>query len=295
MQKQRAYIILILGLIAAAIAILTTIPPQLGLDLRGGAQLTIQVNPNKENPDVKPTIEDVKAVQRVLENRINEFGVSETTVQTIGEDKILIQLPGESEPEEAERRLKGTAKLEFKQQKQGTEGNLIAESQVRQQLLAEKSLLTKGENQEANQAKLAEINQSLQKSNQAIAGLFESVGLTGTNLTDAHPQPDATGNRWEVAINFNDPGGKKFAELTKNLAGTGRSIGIFLDDELISSPVVGPEFAGTGIAGGKAVITGNFNIESAKDLAIQIKGGSLPFPVAIVENRTVGATLGQDS
>jgi preprotein translocase subunit SecD len=295
MQKQRAYIILILGLVAAAIAILTTIPPQLGLDLRGGAQLTIQVNPNKENPDVKPTIEDVKAVQRVLENRINEFGVSETTVQTIGENKILIQLPGESEPEEAERRLKGTAKLEFKQQKQGTEGNLIAESQVRQQLLAEQSLLTKGEKQAANQAKLTEINQSLQKSNQAITGLFESVDLTGTELTDAHPQPDATGNRWEVAINFNDAGGKKFAELTKNLAGTGRSIGIFLDDELISSPVVGPEFAGTGIAGGKAVITGNFNIESAKDLAIQIKGGSLPFPVAIVENRTVGATLGQDS
>lgn len=291
MQKQRAYIILILALVAAAIAILTTIPPQLGLDLRGGAQLTIQVNPNKDNPDVKPTIEDVKAVQRVLENRINEFGVSETTVQTIGEDKILIQLPGESQPEEAERRLKGTAKLEFKRQKEGTEGNLIAESQVRQQLLAEKSLLTKGE----NQAKLVEINQSLQKSNQAIANLFESVGLTGTNLTDAHPQPDATGNRWEVAINFNDAGGKKFAELTKNLAGTGRSIGIFLDEDLISSPVVGPEFAGTGITGGKAVITGNFNIDSAKDLAIQIKGGSLPFPVSIVENRTVGATLGQDS
>ena len=105
MQKQRAYIILILALVAAAIAILTTIPPQLGLDLRGGAQLTIQVNPTKEQPDVKPTPDDVQAVQRVLENRINEFGVSETTVQTIGEDKILIQLPGESEPQEAERRL----------------------------------------------------------------------------------------------------------------------------------------------------------------------------------------------
>ena len=103
MQKQRAYIILILALVAAAIAILITIPPQLGLDLRGGAQLTIQVNPTKENPNVKPTIKDVEAVQRVLENRINEFGVSETTVQTIGEDKILIQIPGESQPEEAER------------------------------------------------------------------------------------------------------------------------------------------------------------------------------------------------
>ncbi len=295
MQKQRAYIILILALVAAAIAILTTIPPQLGLDLRGGAQLTIQVNPTQEQPDVKPTIEDVEAVQRVLENRINEFGVSETTVQTIGEDKILIQLPGESQPEEAERRLKGTAKLEFKQQKQGTEGEFRAESQVRQQRELELAILNQGELKSENQAKIAAAQASLQQSIQAIANLFESAGLTGTNLTDARPQPDATGNRWEVAINFDDAGGKRFAELTKNLAGTGRSIGIFLDDELISSPVVGPEFAGTGITGGRAVITGNFDLEGANDLAIQIKGGSLPFPVAVVENRTVGATLGQDS
>ena len=295
MQKQRAYIILILALVAAAIAILTTIPPELGLDLRGGAQLTIQVNPTKEQPDVKPTAQDVEAVQRVLENRINEFGVSETTVQTIGEDRILIQLPGESEPEEAERRLKGTAKLEFKQQKQGTEGDFVAESQVNRQLQAQRTFLNQRELTAEEQTKLTEINESLAKSNQAIAGLFESVGLTGTNLTDARPQPDATGNRWEVAINFDDAGGKQFAQLTKELAGTGRSIGIFLDDELISSPVVGPEFADTGIAGGRAVITGNFDLEGAKDLAIQIKGGSLPFPVAVVENRTVGATLGQDS
>ena len=295
MQKQRVYIILVLGLVAAAIAILTTFPPQLGLDLRGGAQLTIQVNPTKEQPDVKPTPEDVQAVQRVLENRINEFGVSETTVQTIGENKILIQLPGESEPEEAERRLKGTAKLEFKQQKQGTEGEFRAENQVRQQQQIQQAILSQGELKAENQEKLAEINESLQKSNEVIAALFESVGLTGTNLTDARPQPDATGNRWEVAINFDDAGGKKFAELTRNLAGTGRSIGIFLDDGLISSPVVGPEFADTGITGGRAVITGNFDLEGAKDLAIQIKGGSLPFPVSVVENRTVGATLGQDS
>jgi preprotein translocase subunit SecD len=295
MQKQRAYIILILALVAAAIAIIITIPPQLGLDLRGGAQLTIQVNPTKEQPDVMPTPKDVEAVQKVLEGRINEFGVSETTVQTVGENKILIQLPGESQPEEAERRLKGTAKLEFKQQKQGTEGELIAESNVKQQLKVQQGILTQEDLKADNQEKLAKVQESLKKSNQAINGLFESVGLTGSNLTDARPQPDASGNRWEVAINFDDAGGKKFAELTKNLAGTGRSIGIFLDDDLLSSPVVGPEFAGTGIAGGKAVITGNFDLESAKDLGIQIKGGSLPFPVSIVENRTVGATLGQDS
>ncbi|NES84821.1 MAG: protein translocase subunit SecD, partial [Moorea sp. SIO2B7] len=131
--------------------------------------------------------------------------------------------------------------------------------------------------------------------NQAIAELFESVDLTGKNLKDARPQPDQTGNGWEVAIRFDNEGRNKFAELTKNLAGTGRSIGIFLDEALISAPTVGVQFAQTGITGGSAVITGNFTIESANDLAVQIRGGSLPFPVEIVENRTVGATLGQDS
>ena len=293
MQKQRAYIVLILVLVAAAIATLVSLPLELGLDLRGGAQLTIQVKPTEEVQQITP--DDLQAVKEVIANRINEFGVSETTVQTVGEDKILVQLPGESDPQTAERRLKGTAKLEFRQQKQGTEGDLAAESQVRQQLALQLTLL-----QESNEAKnkleeIVKLQESLKGSNQAIIGLFESIGLTGKNLKDALPQPTQAGNLWEVAIRFDDEGGKKFAELTKNLAGTGRSLGIFLDDQLISAPIVGPEFADTGIAGGRAVITGNFNLESARDLAIQIKGGSLPFPVEVVENRTVGATLGQDS
>ena len=77
--------------------------------------------------------------------------------------------------------------------------------------------------------------------------------------------------------------------------GTGRSIGVFLDKEPISTPTVGPTFAATGITGGKAVITGDFTTETANDLAVQLRGGSLPVPVEIVENRTVGATLGRDS
>jgi preprotein translocase subunit SecD len=98
-----------------------------------------------------------------------------------------------------------------------------------------------------------------------------------------------------VGIRFDKEGGDKFAELTKRLAGTGRSIGIFLDNVLISAPIVGVEHAQTGIQGGGATITGNFDAKAATELAIQIKGGSLPVPIEIVENRTVGATLGRDS
>ncbi len=292
MQKQRAYIILILGLLVGAIAILTTIPPQQGLDLIGGSQLTIQVKPTEKITEI--TADDLDAVKRVIENRVNEFGVSETTVQTVGRDKIVVQLPGESEPETAERRLQGTAKLEFRQQRQGTEGDFAAEQQNRQFLQLELETLTQSET-ESSDEEIAQVKESLAESNAAILSLFDSVDLTGTNLEDARPQPNQTGNLWEVAINFDDDGGKKFAELTKNLAGTGRSLGIFLDDELISAPTVGVQFADLGITGGRAVITGNFNLEGANDLAIQIRGGSLPFPVEVVENRTVGATLGQDS
>ena len=293
MQKQRAYIVLILGLLVGAIAILTNIPPQQGLDLIGGSQLTIQVKPTEEITEI--TANDLEAVKRVIENRVNEFGVSETTVQTVGGDKIVVQLPGESEPETAERRLQGTAKLEFRQQRQGTEGDLAAEQQNRQLLLLQLETLTQSGATATNTEEIDQLKESLANSNAAILSFFDSVGLTGSNLEDARPQPNQTGNAWEVAINFDDEGGKKFAELTKNLAGTGRSLGIFLDDELISAPTVGVQFADLGITGGRAVITGNFDLESANDLAIQIRGGSLPFPVEIVENRTVGATLGQDS
>lgn len=98
-----------------------------------------------------------------------------------------------------------------------------------------------------------------------------------------------------MAIQFNPEGGNDFAELSRTIAGTGRSIGIFLDNRLLSAPTVNVQYAETGITGGGAVISGNFTAESARDLEIQLRGGALPLPVAVVENRTVGPTLGRDS
>jgi preprotein translocase subunit SecD len=162
---------------------------------------------------------------------------------------------------------------------------------VRQELLLKQTLLRQAKDEKA----IAENQASLQRSNDAILNLFESAGLSGKNLKDARPEPLQTGNDWNVALRFDAAGGEKFAQLTKDLAGTGRTIGIFLDNALISSPTVGPEYAQTGIAGGGAVINGRFTAETANELAVQLRGGSLPVPVEIVENRTVGATLGRDS
>lgn len=292
MQKQNWWLLLILALVVASIVILIKLPLQLGLDLRGGTQLTVQVKPTQQVKTIEPN--DLKAVQTVIENRVNALGVSEALVQTVDtKNQVIVQLPGVTDPKEAERILNVQAQLEFRQQKQGKEGEFRAEYGVFQQNKAELEVLRK-QNDPKNAPRIAELEQSLQKSKAAILDLFESVGLTGKNLQNAGIG-STQGTSWEVTIAFDGEGGNKFAELTKAIAGTGRTIGIFLDNELISAPVVDVQFAQTGITGGKAVITGNFTAESANDLAIQLRGGSLPFPVKVEEIRTVGATLGQDS
>ena len=291
MQKQQSLIVIILILLVAAIVTLVKFPLSLGLDLRGGSQLTIQVQPTAEVTTI--TLENLEDTKRVMENRVNGLGVSEPIVQTIGSDKILVQLPGVSDPEQAERVLGGTAQLEFRNQIRGTEEQFQTQAIIQRQILLEQERLRAEEPE--NIEAITENAEQLQQVNQAILAFFEPVGLTGKNLINAQPQPLQGGVGWEVAIEFDNDGGENFAQLTKDLAGTGRSIGIFLDNTLVSSPTVGPQFADAGITGGRAVVTGNFTAESASDLAVQIRGGALPFPVKVVENRTVGATLGRDS
>jgi preprotein translocase subunit SecD len=290
MQRQRSLLALILVLVIAAVVAIVKIPIPLGLDLRGGSQLTIQV---KTTPEIQQiTQRELEAVKKVVEGRINGLGVSEPVIQTIGSDKILVQLPGVNDPEQAERVLGGTAQLEFRIQKPGTETQLFAFQASRAELKAKQQELRSSK----DQAAVSKNQEELQKNNQAISELFESTNppLSGKFLKDAYGEP-TQGNNWNVAIRFDQKGGELFAQLTKNLAGTGRSIGIFLDNELISAPVVGPEFAATGITGGAAVITGRFTTQQANDLGVQLRGGALPVPVEIAEIRTVGATLGKDS
>ena len=290
MQKQRVILGLIIVLVIAAIVLLFNKPMRLGLDLQGGSQLTIQVKPTKEHPDI--TKSDLDAVQKVIENRINGLGVSEALIQSAGNNQILVQLPGVNDPQQAERVLGGTAQLEFREQKAGTEGQLGAELAVLKEAKDKQTSFKKTKS--TDKQAIAEVQTTIEKQYTEIDKLFDKAAITGKQLKRANPEPVAAG-AWEVSIEFDGAGGDAFAKLTKSLAGTGRSIGVFLDRDPISTPSVGAQFAATGIAGGKAVITGNFTTEAANDLAVQLRGGSLPVPVEIVENRTVGATLGRDS
>ena len=133
MERQRIFVVLTIVLAIAAILILVKLPLQLGLDLRGGSQLTIQLKPTPEVPKITP--EKLTGVQQVISNRVNGLGVSEAVVQSVGSDRILVQLPGVSDPNEAERVLGGTAQLDFRAETDNPE--VRAQLQIRQQELAE--------------------------------------------------------------------------------------------------------------------------------------------------------------
>lgn len=289
MGRQRSLLAIITVLAIASIVLFTQYPMRLGLDLQGGSQITLELQPTDAVKQI--TADKVEAVKQVVENRINGLGVAEATVQTVNENQLVVQLPGVSDPEQAERVLGGTAQLDFRAQKQGSEAELDARFNERRE--RELALLVAESAKESKPEDVEQKKKELAGTETAIADLFQKTELSGNELIGAGSVPD--GDAWKVTINFNDKGGKLFADLTKGVAGTGRRLGIFLDNKLISAPNVGPQFATLGITGGSAEISGGFTAETAKELEIQLRGGSLPVPVKIVENRVVGASLGRDS
>ncbi len=265
------------GMMAALLAVSACgLPINRAPDLRGGVELMIQARPASGKQIAEG---DLASVQQVIEQRMKGLGVA-GVVKVEGQDRVLVQLPKTIDLEQAERVLGSTAQLDFREQLAGTDQKLPIFSQNLRELQVKQLTLRDGGDAKAIAANKALIKASADD----IVKLFKDVGLTGANLTDAFPDDGGTGN-WSVAIRFDKDGGDKFADLTKRLAGNQRSIGIFLDNVLISAPVVGDEHKATGIQGGGATITGNFDSKSARELGLQLKGGALPFPIAIVGKR----------
>jgi preprotein translocase subunit SecD len=299
MARQQGWFALILALAIAAGSLLfswntpeTPLGQRLGLDLRGGSQLTLQVLPAGSVKVVQK--EQLDAVKEVLDRRINGLGVAESTLQTVGDNQLVLQLPGEQDPTRAATVLGSTALLEFRAQKPGTEQRM-------QELLGLKRQATtllaslKAPEAEAKQADRDQLEADLSRINTDIISLYEPAQLTGKDLVTAGRQQQQSGSSWEVTLSFNKQGGDRFAQLTQSIAGSGRLLGIVLDGRSISEASVGPEFKAAGISGGSASITGNFSAEEARDLEVQLRGGSLPLPVKILEVRTVGPSLGAEN
>lgn len=228
---------------------------KLGLDLRGGSQLLLQALPA---PPLVPEIthDVMQAVQTVIDNRINSLGVSETLVQQAGKDRLIVELPGIKDPQQAKDRIGTTALLEFKE--------LAYDAMNRP--------------------------------------YWKNVGLTGAEFKHAQAVPSVAGGVWRVTFEFKPQGAKKFADLTTRLVG--RQIGIFLDGQPTDRgpdgmPMPAEKYRGVTvkepILAGSGEITGNFDKDHAVDLALKLNAGALPVPIKIIEERSVGATLGQDS
>jgi preprotein translocase subunit SecD len=234
----------------------------------------VQKNFRLSNLEVD-NIEDyaVRQALETLRNRIDQFGVSEPTLQRQSGNRILIQLPGVKDPERAIALLGKTARLDFQ---------MVAEDVDLQESL--KGNPPPGTNllYERN----VDPRTGAVTENPIV--VQDKTVLTGDLLSDAQVRIDTRFNEPYVAIDFNAVGAKRFDQITA--ANVGKRMAIVLDDTVYSAPVIRER-----ISGGSAQISGSFSEQEATDLAIVLRAGSLPAPVNILEDRTVGPSLGLDS
>ncbi len=216
------------------------------------------------------------AVEQALEtirNRIDQFGVSEPDIRPEGERRILIQLPGVKDPQRAIDLIGKTALLEFK---------LVAENVTQDDIKSGK--LPPG----VKVYPYKRYDPTTHRSYESKIALKDRTVMTGEYITDARVRIDSQYNTPYVAVEFDKQGARLFERITgENVK---KRMAIVLDGVVYSAPVIQEK-----IGGGRASITGSFSMEEARDLAIVLRAGALPAPVKILEERTVGPSLGKDS
>ncbi len=261
----------------------------LGLDLQGGLYMVLQPDYEemKKKLGKEPTQEDIKdAMRRVMEilrNRIDKFGVSEPSITTQGEDRIVIELPGSKDPDRAKKIVMGRGLLEFKLVDEDTTAKLRKDMFDENGNLIDKSIIPKG----SELLYYWEKNKYDVLVRKRAIVVYKKTLLDGSYIKRAQVQTDQFGKP-EVVFTLNSEGAKKFAEITGD--NVGKMLAIILDGKILSMPVIRER-----ISGGNVRITGNFTMKDAKDLALVLRAGAFPVPLEIAEERTVGPTLGEDS
>lgn len=231
----------------------------------------------------------VEQAIEVIRNRIDQLGVTEPTIHRQGENEIVIQLPGVKDPKKALEIIGKTAQLEFKLLDEETPLWKELPSLIRAG--EEESFLNQWKNKipEGDEIVFQKIvNKETGEVYKRPYIVKKDVLLTGDLLAEAHVSIDQRFNEPYVSLRFNDAGAKIFEEITGKYVK--RRLAIILDGNLYSAPVIQEK-----IEGGNAQISGNFTLEEAKDLAIVLRAGALPAPVNLIQNVTVGPTLGRDS
>jgi preprotein translocase subunit SecD len=221
-------------------------------------------------------IEDFAVEQslEIIRNRVDALGVAEPTLQRQGKDRLLIQLPGLDDPEAAKSLIGRTAVLEFKM----VDDDVLVDDALAGKLPPDDEILYERTVDKVTSQVLSRKPYVVKK--RAV--------MTGELLTDARVNIDQQYNQPYVGLQFSSVGARKFAELTgKNV---GKRMAIVLDGNIYSAPVIRER-----IGGGRAQITGSFTMQEAKELAIVLRAGALPAEVSVLEERTVGPSLGADS
>lgn len=241
----------------------------LGLDLQGGTSLVYQADLTQIAAGEE--VEAMEGARDVIERRINAFGVAEPVVQTSksGDDyRVNVELAGVTDVEEAIKQIGETPLLEFKKEGEYSE----EEKAMFKQLLSQ-----------ANEGKEEEIDiESM------IGPNYINTQLSGKQLKNATVVFDQQTNLPQVSLEFDSEGAKLFGEITER--NVGKTVAIYLDGEPISTPVVQEA-----IHEGQAIISGDFTLDEAKTLARRLNAGALPVPIELVNQRSVGPTLGQES
>ncbi len=260
---------------AAAVSILSV---ACSARLKDYTQVTMQAVAVKSGDEI--SADSLDKTQAILESRLNGLGIETAEIETLEPNRIVVRLPQTVNAQAAEAVLTNPGQLNLRNQKPNTEAQLASKIEDLQRLLVEQNTLA-----QTNQpAKVEALQPQVEETRRAISALFEPSQLTGETLADARAKPSSGADDiWEVNIQFNEQGAKQFAEQTKRMAGTGRAIGLFLDDVLLSTPMVDVAYAVNGITGGTAVISGNFTQVAAKELEVQLKSGALPVTLNTVE------------
>jgi len=247
---------------------------RLGLDLVGGVQALLEADLPSETEINRS---DMKVAASIVENRVNALGLSEVVVQQAGDRRIVVELPGETDPEKALKTIQSTGLLEFVDFSGLTPEETFA--------LYDRTIKT---DYGLVITETLPITQTLGVTETiSISPTYKTV-MTGAELKTVNVEANPQTGEFAVAFELKDEGAKVFRDFTTNHVGD--QLAIVVDKRVISAPSIQEP-----ITDGKGNISGNFTSETANDLAVQLRYGSLPIPLKVVEVRTVGPTLGQDS